>query len=163
MTPKYFASSILCSTCPHMEYIKERGLPGIAMCIVLHFPGLKRMPQSLPHPSRADRSCCNARLSDWDLICLYNKQSSANSRTWDETTLGKSFICNRKSRGPSTVPCGTPDSTLLTYVHLQPLVGHGSSRRQPSTVASVLGCHRTPASLAVSHAERYQMLWKNLI
>ena len=113
MTPKYFASSTLCSTCPHREYIKERGLPGIAMCIILHFPGLNRMPQSLPHPSRADRSCCNARLSDWDLICLYNKQSSTNSRTWDETTLSKSFICNRKSRGPSTVPCGTPDSTLL--------------------------------------------------
>ena len=39
------------------------------------------------------------------------KQSSAKSLTLEDTIDGRSFMCNRKSIGPKTVPCGTPEST----------------------------------------------------
>ena len=42
------------------------------------------------------------------------RQSSANSRVWDEVThWGKSFKYTRNNNGPSTVPWGTPDVTGL--------------------------------------------------
>ena len=42
------------------------------------------------------------------------RQSSANSRVWDEVThWGKSFKYTRHNNGPSTVPWGTPDVTGL--------------------------------------------------
>ena len=43
------------------------------------------------------------------------RQSSAKS-LWDVTVVGKSFIWQRKSMGPRTVPCGTPESTLTSSV-----------------------------------------------
>ena len=39
------------------------------------------------------------------------KQSSAKSLTLEDTIDGRSFMCKRKSIGPKTVPCGTPEST----------------------------------------------------
>ena len=42
---------------------------------------------------------------------LYIKQSSAKSLTLEDTIDGRSFMCKRKSIGPKTVPCGTPEST----------------------------------------------------
>jgi hypothetical protein len=42
----------------------------------------------------------------------YNRQSSANRRTWNVTHFGRSFMRHRKSKGPRTVPCGTPESTV---------------------------------------------------
>ena len=38
-------------------------------------------------------------------------QSSANSLQGDLTQLGRSLVYTRKSTGPSTVPCGTPEWT----------------------------------------------------
>ena len=44
---------------------------------------------------------------------MYEKrQSSANRRTVDFTASGRSLIWHKNSRGPRTVPCGTPESTL---------------------------------------------------
>ena len=40
-------------------------------------------------------------------------QSSANIRIPDSTQSGRSLIKTRKSRGPKTVPCGTPLSTWM--------------------------------------------------
>ena len=39
------------------------------------------------------------------------KQSSAKSLTLEDTIDGRSFMCKKKSIGPKTVPCGTPEST----------------------------------------------------
>ena len=33
------------------------------------------------------------------------------SLTLEDTIDGRSFMCKRKSIGPKTVPCGTPEST----------------------------------------------------
>ena len=46
-----------------------------------------------------------------DLIFVYSRQSSVKKRTSDDTSKGKSFIWHKKSRGPKTVPWGTPEST----------------------------------------------------
>ena len=54
---------------------------------------------------------CGAYSGFRGLICLYIKQSSAKSLTLEDTIDGRSFMCKRKSIGPKTVPCGTPEST----------------------------------------------------
>jgi hypothetical protein len=51
-------------------------------------------------------SCCV-------LMFLWSRQSSAKSLTDDLTKSGKSLMWQRKRRGPSTVPCGTPESTVI--------------------------------------------------
>ena len=50
-------------------------------------------------------------LSLAEMMTLYSKQSSANSRAVELTLNGKSLIKTRKSSGPSTVHWGTPDVT----------------------------------------------------
>ena len=46
-------------------------------------------------------------------MTLYRGQSSAKSRTEEETLGDMSLMHARNRRGPSTVPCGTPDVTVL--------------------------------------------------
>ena len=58
-------------------------------------------------------SFCSSCEFNWFLISLYRTQSSANRRTVEWILLGKSLMYIRKRRGPSTVPCGTPDSTWV--------------------------------------------------
>ena len=47
----------------------------------------------------------------WVLMVRYIRQSSANDLISEFTESGRSFIKRRNKRGPSTVPCGTPEST----------------------------------------------------
>ena len=47
----------------------------------------------------------------WVLMVLYMRQSSANNLLSEFTDSGRSFIKRRNKRGPSTVLCGTPEST----------------------------------------------------
>ena len=42
------------------------------------------------------------------LMVLYMRQSSANNLISEFTDSGRSFIKNKKHKGPSTVPCGKP-------------------------------------------------------
>ena len=46
-------------------------------------------------------------------LFLYSMQSSANNLAVESGDMysGRSFINRRKSRGPNTLPCGTPDWT----------------------------------------------------
>ena len=57
------------------------------------------------------RSCCSSWQSRTDFTGLYITQSSANSRTVDVVCSARSLMKIRKSSGPSTDPCGTPDYT----------------------------------------------------
>ena len=41
----------------------------------------------------------------------YNRQSSEKRRTFEVRLFGRSFMLSKKRRGPSTVPCGTPEVT----------------------------------------------------
>ena len=52
-------------------------------------------------------------MSSSFFIVRYNKLSSANNRNCvpGDIPLCISFMYIRNKRGPSTVPCGTPDST----------------------------------------------------
>ena len=69
------------------------------------------MPHSAAHFSRFFRSSWSAMWSWMVRITLYSRQSSANSRTHEETLSGRSLICTRNKIGPSTVPWGTPERT----------------------------------------------------
>lgn len=66
------------------------------------------------------RSVCKYWWSVSLLMALYTTQSSANSLILEDTQLGKSLINIRKSRGPSTLPWGTPDVTWAIE-ELEPL------------------------------------------
>ena len=70
------------------------------------------MPHVSPRRSNAARSCCSATWSAMERMGRYMRQSSANNLTWEVTTLGKSLICIKNSRGPKTVPWGTPEITF---------------------------------------------------
>ena len=51
-------------------------------------------------------------MSDSVCIILKHLVSSANINILDELIAeGRSFIYTRKSKGPSMLPCGTPDNT----------------------------------------------------
>ena len=48
--------------------------------------------------------------------------SSANSKAIDEkTTVGRSFMYIKKSNGPNTDPCGTPDVTVRSFDNWSPI------------------------------------------
>ena len=56
-------------------------------------------------------SCSTAM--EWMGWCM--RQSSANSLTLEVTTLGKSLIYIKNSRGPKTAPWGTPEITFVVW------------------------------------------------
>ena len=113
ITPRYLASWTWSKITPARVYnlvnlCSERDIDNIT-----HLEGLKFIPHLRDHSCRDVRSCCRFSWSWMVPTDLYSKQSSANKRTWDVTLSGRSFIYNRKRSGPRTVPCGTPDSTLV--------------------------------------------------
>ena len=65
------------------------------------------------HNSRVWRSFCRVIDSHSELIARYMDVSSAKSLTLDLTWSGRSFIYIRKSMGPRTEPCRTPEDTAI--------------------------------------------------
>ena len=84
-------------------------LGGILM--TLHFDGLNLLSHFFSQLSSAFRSSCNCILSLVLQISLYNKLSSEKRQTSDSMWLGMSLMYVKNNKGPSTVPCGTPDNT----------------------------------------------------
>ena len=79
--------------------------------MTLHFLGLNLSCHLSCHACSCMRSCCSSWQSRTDFTDLYITQSSANSRTVDVVCSARSLMKIRKSSGPSTDPCGTPDFT----------------------------------------------------
>ena len=77
-----------------------------------HFSGWNFIVHIFSHFSRASRSSCSLFASASDLISLYKRQSSAKRREseWLPAS-GRSLIRAKKSKGPSTVSCGTSEIT----------------------------------------------------
>ena len=73
------------------------------------------MPQSFAHISSCSKSACSFWWPFAVLIVLYSKQSSANNLIEDVTLSGRSFMWQRNSIGPSTMPWGTPESTVVSF------------------------------------------------
>ena len=75
-------------------------------------------------------------IRSWGVLMFrYNRQSSAKRLTLDYTASGKSLMWHRKSNGPSTLPWGTPESTVASpdaspvsttriFLLVKKLVGH---------------------------------------
>ena len=106
LMPRYLAVSTSDNTWLHNKNMRVRGLQERVIRIILHLVALKRMPHVSPHSSRADRSRCSRTWSASEHMGRYTRQSSANSRTCESTTLGRSFIWSRNNSGPRTVPWG---------------------------------------------------------
>ena len=86
--PRYLAVSTSDNTWLHNEYMGVRGLRELDIRIILHLVALKRMLHVSPHSSSADRSRCSRTWSASERMGRYTRQSSANSRTCESTTLG---------------------------------------------------------------------------
>ena len=77
-----------------------------------HFSGWNFICHIFSHFSSASRSSCSLFASASDLISLYRRQSSAKRRESEWLTAsGRSLMKAKKSKGPNTVPCGTPEIT----------------------------------------------------
>ena len=92
-------------------YLVWMGHLALVICRFWHLDGLKLMSHRCSHLSRVQRSFCRVIESPSELIAKYMAVSSANSLTLDLTWSGRSFTYARKSMGPRTEPCGTPEDT----------------------------------------------------
>ena len=93
----------------------------------------------------------------------YTTLSSANNLTDDDADIhsGRSFLKARKSNGPRTVPCGTPEETAV-WSDVAPskiiLSGHVLSRNSQSMCGGCHGSHNDGAYLAGGDVGNYQRL-----
>ena len=85
----------------------------LAICRTRHLDGLKLISRRRSHFSRVKRSFCRVIDSPFELIARYMAIPSAKSLTLDLTWSGRSFMYARKSIGPRTEPCGTPEDTAI--------------------------------------------------
>jgi hypothetical protein len=91
--------------------------------------------------SSAFRSSCNCILSLVLQISLYNKLTSAKRRTSDSVWLGMSLMYVKNNKGPSTVPCSTPDNTSVLS---RTEKGHGMNKARKKYI-SVQGFPTVPS------------------
>ena len=99
--------------CPWMVYRALIGLRLLQTRITTHFSGWKAIFHLFSHSSIELRSFCSICVSLLFRIGRNNRQSSANSLASDSVDSGRSLINSKKRKGPSTVPCDTPDSTSV--------------------------------------------------
>ena len=83
----------------------------LVILISSHLSGLKCIFQSASQSCSLFRSSCRDAASSSVLMGRYKRQSSAKRRALAWTLDGRSLMYARNSRGPSTVPWGTPDVT----------------------------------------------------
>ena len=77
----------------------------------MYLEGLNYISHIFSHCSRHARSVCMTWPSVVELIARYMTVSFAKSLTLDLTCSGRSLMYARKSIGPRTDPCGTPEET----------------------------------------------------
>ena len=111
-TPRYLAQLVGFNWWPWMEYDAWIGIFLLVIVMTSHLSGLRDMSQSLSHCCRLPRSSWSCFVSSMLEMERYIRQSSANILVVEDTAAGKSLMNTRNNRGPSTVPCGTPDVTL---------------------------------------------------
>ena len=111
VTPRYLLESTSWSMCPWMVYRALIGLRLLKTRITTHFSGWKAICHLFSHSYIELRSFCRICVSLLFRIGRNNRQSSANSLASDSVDSGRSLMNSKKSKGPSTVPCGTQDST----------------------------------------------------
>jgi len=85
--------------------------------IALLLPEFIFIPFSNAHSPKVLRSFCNFSLSFLFVIFLYIIQSLAKSLILKLMFLQISFTYTRKSSGPRTLPCGTPEvNPIVTHI-----------------------------------------------
>jgi hypothetical protein len=77
--------------------------------LALHFFAFSIIPDRLHHSLILSISFCRQNMSADVCILRYNTVSSANNRMELEICCVMSFRKIRNSKGPKTLPCGTPD------------------------------------------------------
>ena len=113
VTPRWLAQGTDSKIVPWSMYLVCMGHLALVICRTWHLDGLKLMSHRFSYVSRVKRSFCRVIDSPSELIGRYMSVSSAKSLTLDLTWSGRSFMYARKSMGPRTGPCGTPEDTAV--------------------------------------------------
>ena len=113
-TPRYLAFWTCCSCSPCRKYWAGIGFFFLVTVKTWHFPALKSICQVFSQDSNFSRSFCRCWQSKLFLMVRYKMVSSAKRRTLELMLLPISFMYARKSVGPRTDPCGTPEVTWPT-------------------------------------------------
>ncbi len=95
--------------CPNSEYWCELGLVLFVLGRCTHFDILNCICHLSDHFSRWIKSVCRSWWSMLEFILRYIMLSSANRRILDWMFSLMSLMYGKKSIGPRTEPCGTPD------------------------------------------------------
>ena len=85
----------------------------LVTCRTWHLDGLKLMSHRFSHISKVKMSFCRVIDSPSAQIARYMAVSSAKCLILDLIWSGGSFMYARKSMGPRTGPCGTPENTAI--------------------------------------------------
>lgn len=83
--------------------------------MLLHLVTLRFISHVLHQSETRLRSPWRRTLSSSLVILRYKTQSSANSFMDDLMLLARSLMQTKKSKGPKTEPCGTPDLTAQGF------------------------------------------------
>ena len=111
LIPRYLAQLVLLRISLWMVYVNGMQLLLLVIVMTSHLLGLKSISQSCSHCCSLSKSACKASASEVSWIVRYIRQSSAKSLVVEDAIPGRSLIKTKKSRGPRTVPWGTPDVT----------------------------------------------------
>ena len=112
-TPRYAWLATLESGCPNSEYWCELGLVLFVMGRCTHFDILNCFCHLSDHFSSWIKSVCRIWWSMLEFILRYIMLSSANRRILDWMFSLMSLMYSKKSTGPRSEPCGTPDVTSV--------------------------------------------------
>ena len=108
---RFFLALVTPSWTQWRWYSESTGLCLLVIWRTSHFDGLKSMFYFLSHSSSADRSAWSAAVSSGDATGQCSRVLSAKRPVSEDTHSGRSLMYTRKSRGPKTLPCWTPDRT----------------------------------------------------
>ena len=128
-TPKYFALVTTPRTWPCNLYTVLSAVLAIVTRTTWHLEGLNSMSHWLSHTDSLSRSFCSTVPASEPPTVRYTAVSSANKRTCDDNSSGRSFMYTR-NRSP-----GVPQMSLEPTLILHP--------RGPQFVTGYPGRHRS--------------------
>lgn len=113
VTPMYLLELTTSRWCPCIVQLAVMGFRLLVICITTHFSRWDAICQSSSHLVRdlESRLFCKVSASALFVIGLHRRHSSVKRRASDSVLSGRSLMKRRNSKGPKTVPCGTPNTT----------------------------------------------------
>ena len=138
-TPKYFALVTTSRTWPCNLYIMLTDFLDVVTRTTWHLEGLNSKSHRSSHTESLSRSFCSSVPSSEPPIVRYTAVSSANKRTWDDNSSGRSFIYWNTSKTQHLLRCRfLPDDQIFPIIDIDICMSDhlASIRRQNQNVLS---------------------------